>query len=741
MPHDTGIIQTAEAGIAAYLESQYRSGNIDQGLFDKAKRNVIQNLAAWLGDDRIDALSPNLKDGIRQAVHDERWAVLTEVFIDEIAFGTGGIRGKAAMTDPELRRLKDEGVDASILKGPNTLNNVVLLLKSAGVAKYASEHGLTSTIIGYDSRVQGQAFAHLTARLFLANGLKVYLFDEACPYPEVTFAIPYLNAHLGILISASHNDRRYNGYKLSAGTGSQFEPADRNIIYNDYIRKMATADIRLIDMADAGQDPDNPADPAHPNNKLVFLGGDGKIDGVEYLGRPLVNIHQPHIDQVKKFIIDIPMLDAWAGQVVVGYCAFHGAGRKAVPRLLHDFGFHDLQIITEYGLNELNGLFPAFQDDPEQQPDPGDAVAAEIAVNAFRKQYGDAEFDRQDILIGTDPDADRAGLVIKVPTEQQHVYDGKSHVLLNADDAWTLLLWYRFHREAEANGGILPDSEKKFIVLSHITTDALVRLSQKYGIGVVKTWVGFAMIANAVQKIWAGIELDETVHHDLLYQTLDMSGKPRSINVGALEQSNGFSMLGGPPLSQNALGTGGHVRDKDGTFAAILLAEVAAYAKSIGKTLLDLIDEHIYLDPDIGYFLTYYEPAPKWGEYKGLEGWTTKINILKQCVELSQRIQAGESLSFGGIPVLSSEIYVAGKYADAHQWPDFPDEGIRFYFDEAGWSYMTIRPSGTSQCLRFHVQLKAENVTRDNLIDKKIETNRLARAIIAEVRERVNAGD
>ena len=222
---------------------------------------------------------------------------------------------------------------------------------------------------------------------------------------------------------------------------------------------------------------------------------------------------------------------------------------------------------------------------------------------------------------------------------------------------------------------------------------------------------------------------------------LDMSGKPRSINAGGMEQSNGFSVLGGPPSSQNALGAGGHVRDKDGIFAAILLAEVAAYAKSIGKTLLDLIDEYIYLDPDIGYFLTYYEPSPKWGEYKGLEGWTAKINILKQCVELSQRFQAGESLSFGGLPVLSSEIYVVGKYADVHQWPDFPDEGIRFYFDEAGWSYMTIRPSGTSQSLRFHVQLKAENVTRDNLIDKKIETNRLARAIVADVRERVNAGD
>lgn len=741
MPQDDKIIRAAETGIRAYLDDQYRAGKIDKGLFEKAERNVIPNLRAWLEDERIDSLSPNLKRGIRQAVRQKRWAVLTEVFVDEIAFGTGGIRGKAAMTDAELRRLKEEGIDAPILKGPNTLNNIVLLLKSAGVAKYAADHGLTSIVIGYDSRVQGPAFAQLIGRLFLANGLKVYMFDEACPYPEVTFAIPYLKADLGILISASHNDRRYNGFKLSAGTGSQFEPADRKKIYNDYIRKMTTADIKLMDLADAPQDAIHPDDADNPNNKLVFLGGDARLPGVEYYERPLVNIHQRHIDHIGAFIMDRPMLEQWAGKVAIGYCAFHGAGRKAVPRLLRDFGFTDVQIVKEHRLYELDGLFPAFQDDPEQQPDPGDPVAAEIAVNAFKKQYGEKEFDRQDILIGTDPDADRAGLVIKIPTGQQHIHDGRKHILLNADDAWTLLLWYRFKKETEAHGGVLPDADKKFIVLSHITTDALVRLAQTYGIGVVKTWVGFAMIANAIQKIWAGVTLSETEHHDLVYQTLDMRGKPRSINVGGLEQSNGFSILGGPPPSKNALGTGGHVRDKDGVFAAILLAEVAAYAKSRGQSLFELLDEAVYLDPDIGYFVTYYEPSPKWGEYKGLEGLTTKINILKACVDLSQRVQAGERISFGGAVALSSEIFVAGKYAEAHAWPDFPDEGIRFYFDEDKWSYMTIRPSGTSQCLRFHVQLKAKDVTCENLMEKKIETNRLARAIITDVRSRVNAGD
>jgi phosphoglucomutase len=740
MHQDDALIQEAEAGISAYLDEQYRRGVIDAGLFEKARRNVVRNLADWLHDSHIDALSPNLKTGIRTAIRAQRWAVLTEVFVDEIAFGTAGIRGKAAMTDAELQQLKTEGLDAPILKGPNTLNNVVLLLKSAGVARYAADHGLSSIVIGYDSRVQGEAFARLIARLFLAGGLKVYLFDEACPYPEMTFAIPYLHADIGILISASHNDRRYNGYKLSAGTGSQFEPAVRKVIYNDYIRRMTTADIWLIPLEEAEEDPADPHSPLNPKNKLVFLGGEQKLDGVAYYDRPLINIHQPHIDHIKGFIMDPALLKAWAGRVRVGYCAFHGAGRKAVPRLLRDFGFEHVRIVTAEGLNELNGLFPAFQDDPEQQPDPGDAVAAEIAVNAFRAQYGEAEFARQDILIGTDPDADRAGLVIKVPEAQQFLF-GKGHRLLDADDAWTLLLWYRLKKEAEASGGVLPDADRKFIVLSHITTDALVRLARKHGIGVVKTWVGFGMIANAVQKVWAGIPLSETEHRDLIYKTIDMAGKPRSVNIGCLEQSNGFSILGGPPPSPTALGAGGHVRDKDGAFAAILLAEVAAYAKSEGTTLFQLLDEQVYLDPDIGYFVTYYEPSPKWGEYKGLEGWTAKINILRRCVDLCRRVQDGTPLSLGGMPVRSAEVFVVGKYAEAHQWPDFPDEGIRFYFDGEGWSYLTVRPSGTSQCLRFHIQLKADGVTRANLAAKKRETNDRARAVVADIRERVDAGD
>jgi len=731
---DGAVVRKAKAGVSAFLAEQLRRGLIDEGLYNQARLNVVPNLRHWLTDPHINRLSPRLKDGLRTAVEEARWAELVEAYVDEIKFGTAGIRGRAAMTDVELLILSRDGMDAPILKGPNTLNNIVLLLKSTGVAKYATDHGLRSIVIGYDSRVAGRDFARLVSRVFLAAGLKVYLFDEAGPYPEMTFAIPTLGADMGILISASHNDRRYNGYKLSAGTGSQFPPRERSIIYNDYIRKTTPAHVALVDFEEAGADRDHPEDPGLEGNKLVYLGGAAPLPGFDYGGRPLVDIHRMYHDQIRRFISDPAMMKSWASSIGIGYCAFHGAGRKAVPRLLEGFGFTRVDRITRHRLNELDGLFPAFQDHPEQQPDPGDPMASEIAVKAYSEQYGAESLERLDMMIGTDPDADRAGLVIKVPREYRAYHEHRSHILLSADDAWSLVLWYRLARGAvEAREG-QPRPEEAFIALSHITTDALVRLARKYGVGVIKTWVGFGLIANAVERVWSGDDLADPRFRDIIYQTVDMADKPRSFNVACLEQSNGFSILGGPPATGTAMGRNGHVRDKDGVFAAVLLAEVAAYAASRGTTIYDLLDEEIYLDPDIGCFVTDVVPVPQWGEFKGLEGLTRKIEILKRCAELGERVREGESLSLDGNPVLSSETFVAGKYAEAHQWPGFPDEGIRFYFDEERLDYLTVRPSGTSQCFRFHIQLKAENLSRARLAEQKQATRQRARRMIDAMR-------
>ncbi|MBI4228152.1 MAG: hypothetical protein HY693_00375 [Deltaproteobacteria bacterium] len=729
-----GIDEASLKEINFYLDRKYKEGQLRQEFYEVAKKNVLANIRKWTSDANIARFSKNLNLAIQKAIEAKREEDLIYAFMDDIAFGTGGIRGLAVFTSEELRELACGGIDAPIVKGPNMINDIVLLLKSSGVANYATERGLEKVVIGYDSRIQGKAFAHLIARTFLARGLTVFLFDEACPFPVLTFAVPFLKANIGILISASHNDKRYNGYKLTSSTGAQFELAERSYLYENYIRTAKLDEIQLREFE------------AAERNQLFFLGGDSALEDEDYYGRKLINIYRPHMEHIKNFILDEPMLSKWAHRVNVGYCAFHGSGRKVVPSLLKDYHFTGSRII--HSLDRLDGMFPCFA--LEQQPDPGDPVAAEIAVDEFKKEYGNNAFEDLDILIGTDPDADRVGLIIKIPADQREAHESilerpeylqipgqtrrtdYSWMLLDADTAWTALLWYRLKRESENNHGKLPDGAKKFIALSHTTTDALVSLGLKWGLGIVKTWVGFAIIAEAIEKVWEGKKLSNAEYPAVIFKTINMDG--RSVNIGAFEQSNGFSILGGPPLQGEKLGENGHVRDKDGTFAAILLTELAAYAKSKGTTIFELIDENIYLDPDIGLFITYYEPVPYWGQFEGPTGMSEKVAILKMADSIRARIDKGERISFGQRDVVRTEVYRTGKYDELHRWEGFPDEGIRYYFDAGSLNHLTIRPSGTSQCLRFHVQMKADGVTRDNIVRKKIGTWEAAKAIVADAR-------
>jgi phosphomannomutase len=808
------LLETAKEGIQSYLQEALDTGRIDPQLYRQAQANTFSLLKKWLEDPHIDERLPKFKEGIRaalrQAEEDRQahgdlrgWEKIVNAFRQKVRFGTGGIRGLMAFDRASIIRLKEEGIDAPILKGPNTINDLVFLLTSAGVAKYGRQRKppFEKIVIGYDSRVGGQSLARLVARLFLKEGYTVYLFDEPCPYPEVTFAVPYadpdgrvvIKADVGILISASHNDYRYNGYKLSCGNGSQFDPEERDAMYNEYIQGTEPQDIRLYDsLRDA------------PMDKLYFLGGDRPVEGADYAGREgqlhkyLIDLHGRHREHVRSFFLTPDLArrqQAARDPLRIGFCAFHGAGRVAVPRLLKEVGFTDVKVITHRGLNDLDGLFPSFNynEGQEQQPDPGDPRSAEIIVEAFQHDYP-GQFARTDIIIGTDPDADRCGLVVKVPENQRHLYPRKyrietdkasdrygfvvpipreeqsryprnDYTLLPADDAWTLLLWYRLMREAEQAGGargdkkvLVPDAHKKFITLSHTTSDSLTLLARKYGIGVVRTWVGFAALAAATRDVWNG-KIDEITTlvdgrsadmsleyarkelcHPFVCDCLGIDAA-RSINIGALEQSNGFSILGGPPRDQRSLGQGGHVRDKDGTFAAVLLAEVAAWAQENRTTLFELIDRQIYLDPAIGLFVNLYEPDPLDGEYPGIEGDRRKKAILRRALGYFQLALAG-GLEIGGVPVQAATIYRTGKY-DAIYPPTydflFPDEGIRFFFDETRLSHLTIRPSGTGNALRFHIQLHDQNVNAGNLIQAKERLHARGQAIMDGVRDLLKA--
>lgn len=214
----------------------------------------------------------------------------------------------------------------------------------------------------------------------------------------------------------------------------------------------------------------------------------------------------------------------------------------------------------------------------------------------------------------------------------------------------------------------------------------------------------------------------------------------RSINIAAMEQSNGFSILGGPPRDKRSLGAGGHVRDKDGTFAALLVAEVAAWGKRQNASLIELLDQYIYLDPDIGLFMTFYEPDPLDGEYPGIEGDRLKKNILLKALRFHADAQTGK-FAIAGNRVYSSAIYRTGKY-DAIYPPSgdfqFPDEGIRYFLDQQKLEHVTVRPSGTGNSLRFHIQLHGYPDAA-TLIQEKLRLRAKGKAIMDDLRTLLGA--
>lgn len=790
--HDQALLDKAEAGITAYLQAERKAGRLAESYYDAAIGQTLPNLRKWLLADELDAISPHLRDGLRHAIQEELWPELTNAFSRQVAFGTGGIREKMGATRDVIRRLKEEGIHAPIIKGPNTINDVVYLLTSAAVAQFGLQRDppLTRIVIGFDSRVRGSDFARLIATLFLAYDYTVYLFDEACMYPSVTYAVPTLRADMGVFISASHNDLRYNGYKLSCPNGSQFDPDERQELYADFISKVSFQDNKTMPLQ------------AAPKDRLWFLGGtpssprrsitEGEHAGLpladplphakeRYAGREdrIIDLHSMHAEHVRRFVLRPDLLREARRPLLIAYSAFNGSGRKAVPRLLSDVGFQKVRRIMK--LDPLDGTFPAFCSDPgkEQQPDPGDWRAADIAVEAFKEEYPD-EWDALDLIIGTDPDADRCGVVVKIPEHQRPAYTHpgtgqlRDYALLSADEVWSLILWYRLNHEVEVFGRIR-DVEKKFIALSHTTTDLLTRIARRFDLGVLKTWVGFAQLAAGTRTVWdlrlgrdtvgltEGGRLpvyaegrrrpEDQLCNRTIHSWESMDDHNRSMNVAALEQSNGFSILGDVPPDERSLGRNGHVRDKDGTFAALLIAELAQYAKEQNANLLDLLDEKIYTDPGIGLYITHYEPDPLDGEYEGLAGYSKKREILSRAEELLKRCQSnrhtgrhGHSCSsenparikIGGLEVTGAVIYPTGKY-DTINWPGFPDEGLRFYFDDECRSHLTLRPSGTSNALRFHVQLFGGHPSRKDVIGKKAELRGIAARIVDDFRTKVGA--
>ncbi len=641
-----------------FLKDKLSKKEISQEETLLIRKNVMKNLEKWLKSPFVPSY---IKEGIAFAMRKKRISEIVDAFWRDITFGTGGIRGKVVYSKKEFNEVMKLGKKAKFLQGPNTVNEVTIKIVSQAIANYLKEKKKKpKVVIGYDTRILGRFFAKSMAQVFLSNGIGVVIFRKPNPVPQLSFAIRKLKADLGIQITASHNDKRYNGIKVNDTLGAAIDLKERRKI-------------------------------------LKFIVGKNKIWLSDVLCRKrkelkLVSksLDKEYFNYLRRFILKKKLVKEKGKLLKLGYAALHGSGAFVIPKLFRTLGFRSL--LVHKALNKTDAAFPSFE--INQPIDPALPKIANIVVKNFKKEFG-KKVKEIDGIITTDPDADRMAMIIKLP-KYEAKYFGEWRVL-RANEIWPLLLWYRlsFRRKK---------SKKEFIVKTHVTTELLRKMSERFGIKCYDTFVGFSFLAEKVKELW----------------------RKGYVNIGCFEHSNGFTIAGSPSR--------GHILDKDGTLAAILVAEVALYAKLNFGNLIALQNK-IY--KSFGYYETNEFQLPEEGIFEGASDELTKIKIIKNLEDLFRRFKRRENIYIAGMKVVKALKLASGRY-DFIYWEGFPDEGIKFYLENTE-NYVSVRPSGTEPKIRIYVQLKETlDGSEREIAKKKFETMKKVEKIREEIAELIS---
>ena len=510
---------------------------------------------------------------------------LIESFYKNLEFGTGGLRGIMGA-------------------GSNRMNIYTVGMATQGFANYLkknfADRKQISVVVCHDCRNNSRLFAETVANIFSANGIKVYLFDDMRPTPECSFAIRHLGCQSGVNITASHNPKEYNGYKAYWEDGAQvLAPHDTGII--DEVNKVKVEDVKF----------------------------DGNKELIEIIGE---EIDKVYLDLVHGISIDPEVIKRQKDLKIV-YTPLHGTGMKLIPRSLELWGFENVHCVKEQMVK--SGDFPTVV-----SPNPENGEALTLALR-------DAKEIDADIVMASDPDADRVGMACK--------NDKGEWILINGNQTCLLFLYYII-RNRQAKGLMKPTD---FIVKTIVTTEVIKKIADKQHIEMRDCYTGFKWIARE-------IALSE--------------GKQQYIGGG--EESYGF-------LAED------FVRDKDAVSACSLLAEICAWAKDQGKTLYDVVMD-IYLEYGFSKEVTINVVKPgKTGadEIKQMmtdfrnnpptELGGSKVVLWKDYQTLEQRDTAGNVTKID-MPTTSNVL----------QW--FCDDETK----------ISVRPSGTEPKIKFYLEIK-----------------------------------
>lgn len=524
---------------------------------------------------------------VKQMLEAEDPTQLIESFYKDLEFGTGGLRGIMGA-------------------GTNRMNIYTVGAATQGLANYLKEAfpdlPQISVAVGHDVRNNSRKFAEIVANIFSANGIKVYLFDSFRPTPELSFAIRHLGCQSGVNITASHNPKEYNGYKAYWSDGAQIiAPHDVNII-NHVNRIKNVSDIKF-----------------QGNKELIEIIGD-KMDA-------------DFLDAIKGLSLS-PEINKKYHDLKIVYTPIHGTGVKLVPASLRNYGFDNIIHVPEQDIP--SGDFPTVA-----SPNPENPPAMAMAI-AKAKEVG------ADLVMASDPDADRIGVVVREPNGE--------YALINGNQIVMILLYYLMTRNAEL--GRL--TGKEYIVKTIVTTETIKRIADANNIKMYDCYTGFKWIASVIR------DNEDTARY-----------------LGGGEESYGF-------LAET------FARDKDSVSAISLMAEALAWAKENNMSFLEMLQD-IYL---------------KYGfsREEGISVVRPGKTGADEIVAMMKNFRANPHKSLGGSPVVTIKDYSDLNCTDVQtgkvEKMDFPTTSNVLQYFTADGSKISIRPSGTEPKIKFYIEVR-----------------------------------
>ena len=544
---------------------------------------------AWLSSSVYDAAT---QAEVRKMLDNADKTELVESFYQNLEFGTGGLRGIMGV-------------------GTNRMNIYTVGAATQGLSNYLNKNFKDlkeiAVVVGHDCRNNSRLFAEVSANIFAANGIKVYLFDDMRPTPEMSFAIRQLGCQSGIILTASHNPKEYNGYKAYWDDGAQvLAPHDKGII--DEVNKVSAEDIKGLHTV---------LDTANPL--------------IEIIGE---EIDKLYLDKIKTISIDPDVIQRQKDMKIV-YTPIHGTGMMLIPRSLQLWGFENVNTVPEQMVKD--GNFPTVV-----SPNPENAEALSMAIALAKKIDAD-------IVMASDPDADRVGMACKDSNGEW--------VLVNGNQTCMIFLYYIIKNRIAM--GKMKGNE--FVVKTIVTTELIKAIADKNNVEMYDCYTGFKWIASVIRE---------------------NEGKKQYIGGG--EESYGF-------LAED------FVRDKDAVSACSLLAEICAWAKDQGKTLFDVLMD-IYVE--YGFSLNHTINVVKPGK--------TGADEIKQ---MMVNFRTNPPKELAGSEVVLTKDYQSlkatdnkGNVTDIAQ----PATSNVLQWYTADGTKVSVRPSGTEPKIKFYIEVAGE---------------------------------